>query len=834
MVSCAHCSLPVPAGLIAADAEHQFCCAACETAYSVIHSCGLEAYYRLRDATDTTPGPARASGREYAEFDDPTFTRLYAKSLPGGPMRTKLLLQGLHCAACVWLIEKLPAVVGGVVEARLDFRRSIVEVTWDPSRVTLSRIARALDSLGYPAHPAKEGAATQARTSEDRRFMMRLAVAGAIAGNVMLLAFALYAGTFAHMQAQYEQMFRWLSMGLGMLSLAWPGSIFFRNAVAAVRTRTAHLDLPITLGLLAGGVCGLINTVRGSGEIYFDSLTVLVFLLLVGRFIQHRQQRWAVDAIELLFSLTPTSAHRVEEGVAREVPIESLIRGDTVEVRAGDSIPADGVVVLGESEVDQSLLSGESRPIGVGRGDQIPAGAVNLSSAIQVRVEAAGEDTRVGRLMKLVSDAATRKAPLVRFADRISGLFVSAMLGLSLLTLAIWLAIDPGRAVNNATSLLIVTCPCALGLATPLAFTVAIGRAARRGILIKGGDALEHLAKPGRIFLDKTGTLTQGRMTLASWRGSERAKALAGAIERHSPHAIARALVSAFGEEADRAGFGSVTVTAVAGGGLEASVDGQHVLIGSPQFLARRGVVRGIALQRELDQIVREGLTPVGIAAEGRCIGVAGLGDMPRRESSLAIRTLRDEGWRIGVLSGDHPAVVASVVAQLGLDSAACSGGMAPEDKLDTVQRAAKQGPVVMVGDGVNDAAALSAATVGIAIAGGAEASLAAADIYLQRPDLTLLTDLIHASRRTIRAIRWCLGASIFYNTVAAALAMTGLINPIIAAILMPVSSLTVLTFAYRARTFDRVTPKAARASREYCDDEQRLDHSIAEVAPCP
>jgi Cu2+-exporting ATPase len=794
----------VPEGLVREGAEHQFCCQACETAYGVIHSCGLDAYYRLRDATDQTPGPAQSSGRQFAEFDDPTFARLYTQGVPGGLIRTKLLLQGLHCAACVWLIEKLPAVVDGVIESRLDFRRSTVEVTWDPARVALSRIARALDSLGYPAHPAKEGASQQARTAEDRRFMMRLAVAGAIAGNVMLMAFALYAGAFSGMQAQFEQLFRWLSLVLGLLSLAWPGSIFFRNAWAAIRTRTAHLDLPITLGLAAGGVCGLINTIRGSGEIYFDSLTVLVFLLLVGRFIQHRQQRWAVDAIELLFSLTPTSARRVEEGTAREVPIDALIRGDTVEVRAGDSIPADGVIVLGTTQVDQSLLSGESRPVSVRVGDQVAAGAVNLSSMIHLRVEATGEQTRVGKLMKLVADAASRKAPLVRFADRLSGVFVCAMLGLSLLTLGVWLWLDPSRAVNNATSLLIVTCPCALGLATPLAFTIAIGRAARRGILIKGGDALEHLARPGRIFLDKTGTLTQGRMSLVSWRGQEQAKAIVGAVERYSTHPIAKALVSALGEAADKADFQNLTVTTIAGGGLEARVDGTHVLVGSPAFLAGRGIKPSASQSRDLDEVLRQGATPVAVAIEGQFVAVAGLGDALRPGALRAVRTLLAEGWQVEVLSGDHPEVVAAVGTQLGLDLKACRGGLSPEDKLEVVRSAAKAGATVMVGDGVNDAAALSAATVGIAIAGGAEASLSAADIYLQRPDLSLLTDLINASRRTIRAIRWCLGASIFYNTLAASLAITGLINPIIAAVLMPASSLTVLTFAYRAKTFGR------------------------------
>ncbi len=399
-----------------------------------------------------------------------------------------------------------------------------------------------LDSLGYPPHPARDVRARELQRHEDHRFLIRIGVAAACAGNVMTLAFALYGGMFSGIEAEYARLFRWTSMLFCAVALLWPGSLFFRGAWAALRTRTAHLDLPIALGLLAGGLAGSVNVIRDRGEIYFDSLTMLVFLLLVGRWIQRRQQRWAGDAVELLFSLTPTSARRLKDEGIEEVPIEAVTPGDRVEVRAGDSVPVDGTVLEGQSTLDQSLLSGESHLVPVEPGQGVHAGTVNVASRLVIRVEAVGGQTRVGRLMSLVEECSRRRAPIVQFADRVAGWFVVTLLTLAAVTFAVWLWIAPQRAIGNAVTLLIVACPCGLGLATPLALTVALGRAARRGILIKGGEVLERLARPGVMILDKTGTVTAGRTKVVSWVGDENAQSWVAALEAHSAHPVGVAL----------------------------------------------------------------------------------------------------------------------------------------------------------------------------------------------------------------------------------------------------------------------------------------------------
>ncbi len=799
-IKCTHCTQPVPKGLIVANAEHQFCCHGCQTAFQIIHSCGLDRYYAVRDADpEGSPEPGKTTGRLYAEFDDPTFRNLYVKSSPAGVAHVELFLSGVHCAACTWLLERLPRVLPGVLAATLDFRRAMIRVTWREDQVSLAQIGRALDSLGYPPHPARDARSRDIRRADDRKALVRIAVAGACAGNAMLFALALYAGLFSAMEPAHREFFRWMSMGVTLVSLIWPGSVFFKGALAALRARAVHLDIPIALALFAGGLWSAYSTIRGHGEIYFDSLSVLVFLLLVGRFIQARQQRWAGDAVELLFSLTPTSARRIESGVVKDVPIEAVNPGDLLEVRAGDSIPADGLVDAGATSVDQALLTGESRPINVEQGDPVHAGSVNVASTIRVRVSATGEHTRVGRLMRLVEEAAQRRAPIVRLADKASGYFVLGMLALAAVTFVLWIFKDPTHAIDHAVSLLVVTCPCALGLATPLTLTVALGRAARQGILIKGGDSIQRLDRPGAIYLDKTGTITFGRMSVEQWEGDHKIKPLIAALEAHSSHPIAQALAR---DLADGSTHDVADVAQTTGSGIQGVVDNLAILAGSPAFLRARNVKDPNHLFSREPVFAASGLTPVAIAVEGVLVALAGLGDAVRPDAPKAIATLQKAGWTVGILSGDHPDLVWAVAEKVGIPASLARGGLSPEAKLDAVRKASESAPVVMVGDGVNDTAALAAAGVGIAVHGGAEASLATADIYLSSPGLAGIIDLLRGSQRTMSVIRRGLAVSLFYNIAAGTLAVLGLMNPIAAAVVMPVSSLTVLVLSFRSRTF--------------------------------
>jgi len=794
-VACAHCTLPVPSGLIEAGAQEQFCCGGCRTAFRIIHDHGLDTYH---DTTGGRDGPVAAGlspGRSFEEFDHATFHELYVRRTPDGLAQVDLYLEGVHCGACVWLVERVPLVVPGVARAELNVRRALARVVWDDAAVSLSHIARTLDSLGYHPHPFRGLEVEAMRRREDRAMLARIGVAGAIAANVMLAALALYSGQFGGMDGPYERFFRWVSLILTTPALFGPGRVFFAGAWASIRTKTLHMDLPIAIALLVGWVRGTVNTITDTGPIYFDGLATLTFALLAGRFLQQRGQRAATDSAELLYSLSPSTARVVEAGATREVPAQALLPGMVLDVRAGESFAADGTVASGQSTVDVALLTGESRPVSVRAGDRVYAGTTNVSSAIRVRVDSSGEESRLAKILQQVEDSVRRRAPVVQLANRLAGWFVAVVLLIAAATVLYWLPRNPTAAIDNAIALLVVTCPCALALATPLAVSLGVGRAARIGILIKGGDALERLATPGTLLLDKTGTITESRVALAAWDGPEWVKPLVLALERESSHPIASGFRRAFeGAEVVDACLTTHTV----GGGIDGMVEGCHVVVGSPAFVETRASYR-----RRLAALPSH-LTPVLVAVDGVIVASAGFGDPIRADARASIDALRARGWKVGILSGDHPDVVASVGQTLGIAESECIGAADPEEKRRVVERARRNGTVVMVGDGVNDAAAIAAASVGVGVHGGAEACLSTADVYLARAGLAPLVTLTEGASRTIGVIRRNLAFSVGYNVIGATLAVTGVITPLIAAVLMPASSLTVVLASWLSTTFPR------------------------------
>lgn len=794
-IQCAHCGLPVPKGLIEAKADKQFCCAGCRIVYDTIQSCGLDSFYRLREVAGETLQPARPTHAKYQAYDAPEFRRLYVQPLANNTDSIELLLEGVTCSACIWLIEKLPEVLPGVIEARLNLRAASVRITWDKHRVALSQIAQMLDRLGHPPHPAKGQGKKALVRRESRKMLIHIGIAGALMGNIMLIALAMYAGDASGMEPVYRTFFRWLSVLLGVVSLGWPGAVFFTSSWTALKNRSINLDVPIALALLVGGAAGVVNVVSGRGEIYFDSLAVLVFLLLVGRFVQYRQHRRADDAVELMFSMTPTSCRLVRQDTLIEVPVEALVSGDVVEVASGEVIPADGNVTQGRSTVDEALLTGESMPVAVSCGASVFAGSLNVGQTIRVRVEATGESTRVGKLMQLVEAGVQDKPQIAKLADRVGFWFLPIICCVSAVVfVAWWSSKGMTQAIDHTVALLIVTCPCVLGLATPLTIAVAIGRLSKQKILVKSATALEALAQRGRILLDKTGTITRGTPQVVRYIGEDEVKALVGEIERTSRHPIGRALHDAFGayelSGRLRATLGNVTESH--DGGISAHVGRKRVEIGSLAYMRDR--VQAIQdVQATIDLLDNAGETSVIVAVDGVVRAIIGLRDEPREDSRHAVMSIDKLGWRPAIVSGDRPAVALAVARAVDIDPLSVTASATPEQKLKIVKDCARMRRTIMVGDGVNDAAALAAADVGIAVHGGAEASLSAADVYIAKPGLMPIVELLRLSRHTMFVVKRNLVVSLGYNAVAGILAAAGLMHPMLAAILMPLSAATVL-----------------------------------------
>lgn len=830
--ACAHCGLPMSsqaptptatpaathAPMRASAGDPVFCCTGCEAVWHMLHSCGLEQYYAMQRAAGTTPTRPQATAHSY--LDHAQFHARHVQGGVDGLLRAELRLDGLKCGACLWLLEALPRLVPGLVRSRVNLGRSSIELEWLPSQVRLSQLADRIAALGYAVRPLGTLASRQEWRKQDRAWLVQIGVAGAIATNVMAIAFALYGGHLSWMDARTLAFFQWTSVGLAALAVFWPGRVFLQNAWAALRTRTPHMDAPIALALLAGLVGGTVMTALGREGVYFESVSMLVFLLLVGRFVQFRQQRRARHEIELLCALVPQTARRVtRDGATEEVPVDALEPGDAVRVAAGDALPADGTLMGAHAHVDLQMLTGESRPVRVGRGDALFAGSVTVGAPLELAVTHAGDRTRAAEIVRMVESAAGRRPRIVEFANRIAGWFLLAVVVVAVAVGATWWSIDAARAPEIVVALLVVTCPCALGLATPLTMVASLGKAARKGVLVRGGDVFERLARPGTLVLDKTGTVTEGRMRVVAAWGCEHAQQQAAALERHSVHPIAAAIAEGAAGAPHAQGappaHGAPRATAApapmdnasclrdvreqAGRGITARCGDGTLCVGNDRLMAECGARHTPESSAAMAGMIARGLTPVCVAVNGQVRAVLGVGDPIRADAAPLVEQLRARGWNVELASGDLPELVHAAGHALGIARAA--GSCAPEDKMRIVEACAAR-PVVMVGDGVNDLPAMAAADVGIAVRQGARATFASADVALTGGGLAQVLALLDGSRRTMRTIHVNFGISLAYNIVGGSLAALGLISPLIAAILMPLSGLTVTTVALRMPRF--------------------------------
>ncbi|MGE3842997.1 MAG: heavy metal translocating P-type ATPase metal-binding domain-containing protein [Vicinamibacterales bacterium] len=821
--ACAHCGLAVPAHLIRNAESQQFCCAGCRQVYMLVHEWGFDQYYRLVAQQRGVLEPARVSGRSFEDFDDVALQSEATDELTAERRRTRLYLEGIHCAACVWLVERLPAVLPGVDEVRLNLASAVADVTWRPGRTRLAAIGRALDRLGYTPHIHRASHVQESRRAEDRASLARVGVAVACAMNLMFLHGALYAGEYSGMEAAYATFFRWLSFGVTLPVLLYSARPFFHTALAGVRARVIHIDVPVVIGITVAFAVSTINTVRGAGPLYFDSLAMLVAALLSARQVQRSTQRAALERADSLrgvafleFARKLTGADA--DATAAEVPLSVLSAGDLVEVRSGELVPVDGVVQNGRSSLDNAVLTGESIPVGVVEGDRVNAGATNLGARLVVRVEASGSRTRVGALMAIVEDALSSKPTLLRRTDLLARRFVQVLLVLAVATGAIWIHQGAELAMERVVALLVVACPCALGLSVPLAISVALMRAARTGVFVKNPDALDRLRQVDTVLVDKTGTLTTGEARVVRWFGEDSVLQFARALERESAHSVAGAFQRTGGQSLHLVRSVS-DVSEVPGQGISGRLNDREIRVGNRAHMEAGGGGLPDAVERHAMACIDEGLSPVFVSVDGHISGVAGIGDALRPDAAATVAELVRRGIRVRILSGDHPAVVARIGAALALPADDALGGLTPEAKRDIVSGlvggGAGSGAVAMVGDGVNDAAALALADVGIAVQGGTGATIVAADVVLTREGLSPLLDILDGASRLRRVILRNIAFSLFYNAAAAALAITGSIGPLGAAVLMPVSSVTVVLSSAFTRTFARARPRVRTTAAE-------------------
>lgn len=789
-VPCAHCGLPAPEPAPAeasGDTSLAFCCPGCRAAYHAISAAGLQDFYAVRDRFDMGKDarPAVEGAGDSADvFETESFIAEHTVPHDDGTVSCDIHLDGVHCAGCVWLVERMPHTLDGVHQASLNLPRARLSLRWNPDEVGLGAVARWLGRFGYAAYPL-DAERTGARDRAERRLLVKVGVAWALAGNVMLLASALYVGLGPEDGAIFHAT-RVLSGLLAFGSIWFGGREFFRRAIGSFQPwrgwQKLSIDVPISLGILVGFLHSTYAAITGVGEIWYDSIAVLIAALLTARWLQMRGRRAAGDAAERLLSVLPTRARRIaDDGTVEEVVASSLAAGDILEVRLGDVVPADGEVVTGRSSLQRAVMTGESRPEPVAPGAAVHAGETNIGSIIKIRVTAVGESTRLGRLLEWVESSGEHKAPVVHLADKWSGIFVAAILVAAAITGVVWTMLAGADvAVHHVVALLVISCPCALGMATPLAMTVGMGRAARAGIFIKHEDALELLGRVDVALFDKTGTITEGEMEVEPGELDGETLRAVAAIERVSNHPIARAFARwDNGQEVD-------DVEEIAGHGIVGTVGGRTFKVGSTAWLD--------APASAVDSVVSRGLTPLVVEVDGTYSSVIGVGDALRPEAADVLNDLRGRGIETYIVSGDRPELVTAAAAALGLPQHLALGGRTPEQKLSFVEDLRAAGKVVaMVGDGVNDSGALKASDVGIAVAGGTEVNYVAADVFLTRPGLSGLTTLWNGADSVMHVVRRNLTGSLAYNVFGITFAALGLVSPLFAAVAMPMSSVSVV-----------------------------------------
>ncbi|MEK7666430.1 MAG: heavy metal translocating P-type ATPase, partial [Pseudomonadota bacterium] len=798
---CYHCGQPLPRGAalkVEIDGTAQpMCCRGCQAVAEAIVVSGLVDYYRYR----TNPVPTArelvpAFLRQTAVYDNPAVQKTFVQNVDGNVREASLILEGMVCAACVWLNEQHLAKLPGVLAVSINYATHRARVRWDDAQVHLSRILRAVSEIGYLAHPYDPGRAQEILERERRLQLRRLAVAAAFGMQVMILAVALYAGAFTGIETEFKNLFHWLSLVLTLPVLGYSAQPFFRSAYRDLRQKRVGMDVPVSLGLSLAFAGSVWATVTGHGEVYYDSVVMFVFFLLTGRTFELAGRKRAAEVSEALVHMLPVTATRLVNGKQEAVPASELNGGDLVLVRPGESIPADGHVHEGRSSVDESLLTGESLPLAKTPGDILIGGSINIESPLILRVEKTGEDTVLSAILRLLDRAQTEKPAIAAAADRAAAWFVARVLLLAAGVALFWYLYDPARWLPITIAVLVVTCPCALSLATPTAITAATGRLMRRGLVTTRGHALETLARANTFVFDKTGTLTYGRLTLLDTHtytplGASDCLALAAALEQHSEHPIARALRATVDELRHTA----TDVASTPGAGLSGAINSQRYFLGTAAFLQEAA---GVRTQDDALAALRAGGNTLVLLSDTRQLLAAFvIGDEVRAGAKTLITELQRHGKRVLLLTGDHPGAAERVARETGIREV--EADLLPQDKLARVHALADQGAIVaMVGDGVNDAAALAAAHVSVAMGGGTQIAAASADMILLSEHLPHLAEAVLVAGKTLRVIRQNMAWAVGYNLIALPFAAFGLVAPWMAALGMSASSLIVVANALR------------------------------------
>lgn len=789
MSACYHCGLPNPKNssfnLEIKGETRQFCCPGCQAVASTIEQCGLDSFYRFRSASPPRPDAVSAAEKSW---DIAEMQRGYVSETDGNQRQVLLSIRGITCTACTWLIEKYLGQLEGIIQIRVNGTTHRAEVIWNPETLRLSEILSAVRAVGYEAQPVNRQLDFPEEQKEVRTMLMRLGLAGLAMMQTGMVAVALYAGAFQGIEPRWELLLRLVSIVLVTPVVLYSAQPFFLASWRNLKRGHLVMDVPVSLAISLAYLASLWATFQGTGEVYFDSISMFTFFLLLGRFLEQRIRYRNILSLISTAQVLPPFATRIEAQSETQVPLATLRVGDLVRVKAGETIPCDGLITAGTSQVEEAVLTGESLPISKSTGDAVSAGTVNGANPLVIQITAIGEETRLSTMLRLVEEGGMEKPRLASLADRIAGWFVGAVLLIAALVFSAWWFIDADRALWVTLSVLVVTCPCALSLATPVALSVATGALRKQGFLITRGHTLETLAKVDQVLFDKTGTLTQGKLRLSNVTAmadmtNAQITAVAASLEQGGHHPIAQALSNVETSPVSHQEF-------ISGCGVKGQLGGKKFWLGK---------VTWVAEQTGLPPIASTEVRGIGIAlsSENTWLGMFNFDDELRESAKPALEQLQAAGPDIGILSGDPSPGAAEIVSSLAVQDA--HFGMQPDQKLADIRARQSQGhKVMMVGDGINDVPVLQLADVSVAMGSASDLARMRADAILLAGDLQMIAASRQLATKTGRIIRQNLGWALGYNLAAVPLAAIGWVPPWAAAIGMSASSLIVLFNALR------------------------------------
>ena len=791
-LACYHCALPVPSGsrftAVVLGQAREFCCPGCQAVAEAIVAGGLESYYQHRSEASANPEalPVQLTD-ELALYDRADVQQPFVRH-EGDLAETTLLMEGISCAACGWLIEKHLRTLPAVAEARLNLSNHRLHVRWADAQLPLSQILAELRHIGYAAHPYHADRASEQLASENRLALRQLGVAGLLWFQAMMATMATWPEFNIDLSPELHTILRWVALFLTTPIVFYSCAPFFKGAMRDLRTRHLTMDVSVSLAIGSAYIAGIWTSITGVGELYFDAVGMFALFLLAGRYLERRARERTAAATAQLVNLLPASCLRLDSnGQSERILLSELRLGERILVPPGSILPADGKIIDGQSSIDESLLTGEYLPQPRALGDAVTAGTLNVEGALTVEVQALGQDTRLSAIVRLLDRAQAEKPRLAEIADRAAQWFLLLSLIAAAAIGLLWWQLDSSRAFWIVLAMLVATCPCALSLATPTALTAATGTLHKLGLLLTRGHVLEGLNQIDTVIFDKTGTLTEGRLVLRSIRplgalDSEQCLSLAAALENRSEHPIARA----FG----RAPLAAEEVHSSPGLGLEGVVGERRLRIGQAQFAC---ALSGAALPSMPDEAGQWLL----LADTHGPLAWLVLDDRLRDDAPALLAACKARGWRTLLLSGDSSPMVASVAAELGIDEA--RGGLRPDDKLQVLQQLHKEGrKVLMLGDGVNDVPVLAAADISVAMGSATDLAKTSADAVLLSNRLGALVQAFTLARRTRRVIIENLLWAALYNGLMLPFAALGWITPVWAAVGMSISSLTVVLNALR------------------------------------